>query len=1120
MKRIRQALARLSKTRKPSPDSSSSHSSESLVSSRRSIDDGGVGALVLHQGNYTAAGNESGLDIVFVHCLGGNRITSWQKNGVCWPADLLGRELPDARIITWGYSVPDALMAAVSQKHTYADIATYVSDALIADLIKVSKKSNRDIIFVAHGVGGHIVKDALCTTAVSQVFGKYNEHGNLYSKTAGIIFLGTPHRAHGKGSFGEAVASIAELEVGPNYHNMLEMIRNHNDMFETQRDEFILVTRDLPVVCIRELLPTPPLTRVFKHITTYDGLNVVVDDVYANHWDVARFSSRQDPGYFQLVGHLSKLSRRIEQEGVEAKLTRNREILDALHFDMHNKQDSADEAHGRTCASVLSATDGDQQVSDFYHWLRTPGSIFWISGNPGSGKTTLMKHAFYSKQTRERLESWAGNKQLVMASIFLFEGGTHVQKSHEGILRGLLYQILSARQDLIPICFPSFMSGAWPPPVPFNTVLNLSQAFYQLFSRMAGTMRLAIFIDALDEYRMAESEDHSADSTTSMAETSGDEAGPALGSKKWIADSHIEIAGLITEMASSDFIKLCVSSRELPHFEEAFMDVPRLRVHTKTEKMIAQYCADRLDYVAPGLSVSQRSLCIEVAQKSRGDILWARLTIDILMEGSLKKLKSTLDSLPTHLGGTHGLYMRIIQNLAPSHQREGCRIFEIILRSLDPPHPLVLAFADEGYLAKSKLQREHPEAGELLISHDKLHPFTVQDLRNISERLEHRLTSCCAGLLETTEKQQRVVFMHLTAKEFVFKGHIWDRILVTPPSKTEIDFSLISGNLRYLSAVKSIRPLVSGGPRFQFEPEAWVMVSNILRYANRVDDESFDDAAYIKLLDDLDATCSEAWATAIKQHVPAAGEDPEWHRGDGRYAALLSSHWAGFEPMELGPSPLRHDFLALALQANLYNYVHEKLMGLGSAERAQRAQRLLEYAVCPEGDTRSDAGSSVSASSSLTGNARDFHHDMPDTKFVHLLFECGADAQQASARDVWVRTLSRGRTFFSGQHLGMLNLSRGSYHALAQNRQRWVAAVTALLAGGVDPHLQVETGSIAAAGSGGGGALGGGLGSEGSSTEAKPAIDVVKNILEGEKEFAKDLIVIEALAVKALAKAK
>jgi hypothetical protein len=61
-------------------------------------------------------------------------------------------------------------------------------------------------------------------------------------------------------------------------------------------------------------------------------------------------------------------------------------------------------------------------------------------------------------------------------------------------------------------------------------------------------------------------------------------------------------------------------------------------------------------------------LCQEIAHKSSGDILWARLAIAMVLEGSLRTLRITLDSLPTQLGGPEGLYMRMLENLSPDVQ--------------------------------------------------------------------------------------------------------------------------------------------------------------------------------------------------------------------------------------------------------------------------------------------------------------------------------------------------------------------------------------------------------------------------------------------------------------------
>jgi hypothetical protein len=44
--------------------------------------------------------------VVFVHGLGGDRMGSWlePKSKTFWPRDLLVKDLPDARIMTYGYN--------------------------------------------------------------------------------------------------------------------------------------------------------------------------------------------------------------------------------------------------------------------------------------------------------------------------------------------------------------------------------------------------------------------------------------------------------------------------------------------------------------------------------------------------------------------------------------------------------------------------------------------------------------------------------------------------------------------------------------------------------------------------------------------------------------------------------------------------------------------------------------------------------------------------------------------------------------------------------------------------------------------------------------------------------
>lgn len=96
-----------------------------------------------------------------------------------------------------------------------------------------------------------------------------------------------------------------------------------------------------------------------------------------------------------------------------------------------------------------------QQGSNFVAWLGHGKEIYWLNGKPGSGKSTLMKfitsNIWENAVSKEAMVNWAGDNDVVTASFHFWSLGTGLQKSLQGLLRSLLYQIASQQQDVIPI---------------------------------------------------------------------------------------------------------------------------------------------------------------------------------------------------------------------------------------------------------------------------------------------------------------------------------------------------------------------------------------------------------------------------------------------------------------------------------------------------------------------------------------------------------------------------------------------------------------------------------------------------------------------------------------------
>jgi hypothetical protein len=77
---------------------------------------------------------------------------------VFWPKDLLPKDLPNCRICTWGYNVDLNLVRRDTSTATvFQHAKNLLSD--VADARMSNAEKTRPLIFVAHSLGGIVVKD-------------------------------------------------------------------------------------------------------------------------------------------------------------------------------------------------------------------------------------------------------------------------------------------------------------------------------------------------------------------------------------------------------------------------------------------------------------------------------------------------------------------------------------------------------------------------------------------------------------------------------------------------------------------------------------------------------------------------------------------------------------------------------------------------------------------------------------------------------------------------------------------------------------------------------------------------------------------------------------------------
>jgi len=96
--------------------------------------------------------------IVFVHGLTGNRRNTWTHNdGGFWPQELLPKDLPTARIMTFGYDVDVVGIVNTAGSGTLRDHGKSLANDLAMRRARTNS-TTRPLIFVAHSLGGLVVE--------------------------------------------------------------------------------------------------------------------------------------------------------------------------------------------------------------------------------------------------------------------------------------------------------------------------------------------------------------------------------------------------------------------------------------------------------------------------------------------------------------------------------------------------------------------------------------------------------------------------------------------------------------------------------------------------------------------------------------------------------------------------------------------------------------------------------------------------------------------------------------------------------------------------------------------------------------------------------------------------
>jgi len=260
--------------------------------------------------------NSALVDVVFVHGLNGDPHDTWTSahNGVFWPRDLLPPFIEEqrCRVLVYGY---DADVATYSEGASKDKIHNH-AERLVADLFanrRIRKATERPLIFVAHSLGGLVVKRALIYS--HDITGNHTAHlRSIFVSTYGILFMGTPHKGSDLGQWGtylERVArAIVPKKVLDTNDTLVQALRQNSETLEVIDRQFITIIDRFKVYFFHESKPTDFKTSL-KFIVEESSASPVIQDVeragiQADHSHMVKFATDNSPGFDLVVESISR----------------------------------------------------------------------------------------------------------------------------------------------------------------------------------------------------------------------------------------------------------------------------------------------------------------------------------------------------------------------------------------------------------------------------------------------------------------------------------------------------------------------------------------------------------------------------------------------------------------------------------------------------------------------------------------------------------------------------------------------------------------------------------------------------------------------------------------------
>lgn len=558
------------------------------------------------------------------------------------------------------------------------------------------------LVFIGHSMGGLVIKKAYILGHRIPGFQP------LVERVCAMFFLGVPHQG---AAISQTLSRLLSLHGSRPFVNDLFP---SSPVLQSLNEEFPHLSRDLRLFSFFE---TRPMNYgigkgliVEKHAAVLNLPNERRTYLDANHRDVARFSSPEDPSYLTVRNAMATLIDELRTATIapEPLIEYSGDINVASVKDRLAKflgvQDAPeDDFMALDSLRLPGSCEWLLQRSTFTEWRDALSSkVYWLRGRPGAGKSVISSAIISHLRELEK-----------DCCFFFFIQGDKNKVTVNSFLRSMAFQMA--------VLHPEILTAV------LDTASNWSDT--SIDKNDSSLVWRKLFLGGILKIRLNRPQYWIIDA---MDETRGGQELTAFLSK---AQELWPLCIFITSRNSIDPYTSTTVSLKMEVISEMMMEDDN-----QTDISLFLDCNFER-FPAPPTLEARKVMAQHILQNSRGCFLWAQLVVkELLQVRTMAQANRVINSNPSDMDD---LYLRILHDMSEAKFNQAL-VKAILTWAACSVRPLYM---------------------------DELQPAIEMDIRDEVGDMEGAIGDCCGNLVYV-DKLKKLQLIHLTAREFLKRQDI------------------------------------------------------------------------------------------------------------------------------------------------------------------------------------------------------------------------------------------------------------------------------------------------------------------------------------------------------------